>query len=276
MAVAGRPTLVLLHGLGGSPVAWAPAAAHLDADLDVRVLALPGHHGGPVMLGRSAPSLEGLVAATERQLATTVEGPVHLAGLGLGGRVAIELARRGRARSVTAVAPLGGWLDERDLRRMTKLLHASRGAILGEGAFWQLMVTKPRVRRVTLRTSLERGDRLEVEALEAIRTAMESCVAFEGLVASLAAPGARLQGGDAPLDVPVRLVWGAKDRLVPFARYGRPVVAALGGPEVVLVPGAGHLASLDEPEAVARTVLGTVAAAQAAVTPSRADRPASG
>jgi pimeloyl-ACP methyl ester carboxylesterase len=52
--------------------------------------------------------------------------------------------------------------------------------------------------------------------------------------------------------VPCQVVWGAADRLLP-PEHGRELATLLGGPCEV-VAGAGHLAALDAPEAVAAIV----------------------
>ena len=55
--------------------------------------------------------------------------------------------------------------------------------------------------------------------------------------------------------VPVMMVWGEGDRVVPFG-YARRFAELLGGEaRIERLPGAGHLAELDAPEEVARRVL---------------------
>lgn len=50
------------------------------------------------------------------------------------------------------------------------------------------------------------------------------------------------------------LVWGARDRVMPFS-YAEQLRAAIAGSVVTSVPDAGHLAELDAPDLVARAVL---------------------
>ena len=56
------------------------------------------------------------------------------------------------------------------------------------------------------------------------------------------------------LGCPVRIVWGASDRTLPFARYGRPLLSALDGAELVFLAGVGHVPMIDDPAAVAATI----------------------
>jgi pimeloyl-ACP methyl ester carboxylesterase len=55
---------------------------------------------------------------------------------------------------------------------------------------------------------------------------------------------------------PTLVLWGEHDRLMPQS-YANAIAGAIaGGTEVRIVPGAGHLAELDQPDAVAAAVLG--------------------
>jgi pimeloyl-ACP methyl ester carboxylesterase len=53
------------------------------------------------------PTVAAITDAVERTLDAADVGSVHVLGNSLGARVALELARRGRARSVVAIAPSG-------------------------------------------------------------------------------------------------------------------------------------------------------------------------
>jgi pimeloyl-ACP methyl ester carboxylesterase len=54
-----------------------------------------------------APTAAALADAIERELDELGVADFHVAGCSLGGRVALELATRGRVRSVVAIAPDG-------------------------------------------------------------------------------------------------------------------------------------------------------------------------
>jgi pimeloyl-ACP methyl ester carboxylesterase len=58
------------------------------------------------------------------------------------------------------------------------------------------------------------------------------------------------------IKAPTLVLWGEHDRLLPL-NYAKAVAKAIDGQtEVRVVPHAGHLAELDEPDAVAAAVLG--------------------
>src|SRR5947209_3477975 len=102
---AGAP-LVLLHGFTDTWRTWELVLPALERSHDVFAPTLPGHAGGPELpdpLDSTA-----FVDAVEALLDGAGIETAHLAGNSLGARLALELAARGRARSVVALAPAGG------------------------------------------------------------------------------------------------------------------------------------------------------------------------
>ena len=69
---------------------------------------MAGHNGGPKS-GTWFLSSAVLADHVERQLDQLGWDTAHIVGNSLGGWVAFELERRGRARTVTGIAPAGGW-----------------------------------------------------------------------------------------------------------------------------------------------------------------------
>ena len=78
---------------------------------------LPGHAGGPPLAGEVTARL--LADAVERAMDEAGFGTAHIVGNSLGGYVALQLAARGRAESVVALAPAGGWAAGDDSFRET-------------------------------------------------------------------------------------------------------------------------------------------------------------
>jgi pimeloyl-ACP methyl ester carboxylesterase len=77
----------------------------LSERFDVLALDLPGCGESPHLEER--PTVGAITDAVERTLDAEGVGRVHVLGNSLGARVALELGRRGRARSVVAIAPSG-------------------------------------------------------------------------------------------------------------------------------------------------------------------------
>jgi pimeloyl-ACP methyl ester carboxylesterase len=105
-AGAGEP-LVLLHGVGESAVGWRPVQDALSVEYDVIVVDLPGFGNSPALPDHVLPTAGALADAVENQMDQLGVAGFHVAGYSLGARVALELASRGRARSVVAIAPDG-------------------------------------------------------------------------------------------------------------------------------------------------------------------------
>src|SRR5690348_1662742 len=102
----GEP-VVLLHGVTGSESMWGNVVPLLEDDYEVFALTAAGHRGGrPV---RPGTSVRDLVDDAERSLDELGLDRPHLVGNSLGGWIALELARRGRASSVCALSPAGCW-----------------------------------------------------------------------------------------------------------------------------------------------------------------------
>jgi pimeloyl-ACP methyl ester carboxylesterase len=101
-AGSGEP-LLLLHGIGSSHDDFAALRPGLEGCYRVLAPDLPGHgHSAPLSSPPTAAAITDAVTADLDELGVAC---VHVLGNSLGGRVAIELAARGRARSVVAIAP---------------------------------------------------------------------------------------------------------------------------------------------------------------------------
>ena len=106
---AGEP-LLLLHGVGESAAGWRPTQDALSKSFDVIVVDLPGFGDAPALPRGVLPTAAALADAIEQQLDELGLSTVHIAGYSLGARVSLELASRGRARSVVAIAPTASGL----------------------------------------------------------------------------------------------------------------------------------------------------------------------
>ncbi|MGY2060888.1 alpha/beta fold hydrolase, partial [Nocardia gipuzkoensis] len=107
----GEP-LLLVHGLLLTWQSWGAVADELASDHEVLAPTLPGHWGGP-----PAPrpvTIAALADFVESVLDESGWPTAHLVGNSLGAWLVLELAARGRARSVTAISPGGLWESDAD------------------------------------------------------------------------------------------------------------------------------------------------------------------
>lgn len=248
------PPLVLLHGITDTWRTWEPVLPRLERHHDVLAPTLPGHAGGPSLGDEVSATV--LLDALEAEMDAAGLVTAHLAGNSLGGHLALRLAERGRARTVTALAPAGGWAAGDDGHRETLALgeRLQRGAVAVAPSADALAAT-PEGRRQAMAMVAERGDRLPAGLVAHIIRGAAAC---DGLAALHAA--ARREGWSlAPerIDCPVRVVWGTADRLLPWpsaaARYRRDW---LPHADWVELEGVGHAPQLDAPREAAELILG--------------------
>src|SRR5689334_5196517 len=105
---SGEP-MMLVHGITDTWRTWELLAPLLEPHHDVLAITLKGHSGGRALGDDGRVTLLDLVDEAERDMDAAGFETAHLVGNSLGGWIALELAARGRARTVTALAPAGGW-----------------------------------------------------------------------------------------------------------------------------------------------------------------------
>lgn len=243
--------MVLLHGINGSWRIWRPVIAGLEARHALFVPTLIGHRGGPEL----APGPNGIKPIAddiEARLDKAGIERAHLVGNSLGGWLALELAARGRGLSAVVFSPAGTYTTARDLRRIGTLLKLARSSA-GKKAVDRMMAN-PRYRKMLLRSAMNRGDLIPAEDLIGMNADLAACTMLDGLLASLKETGPTRELAIAA-DCPVRVVWAAKDRIIPYKRYGTPWTKVLPAAEFIQMAGIGHVPMYDEPGLVTRTVL---------------------
>jgi pimeloyl-ACP methyl ester carboxylesterase len=258
--VAGNEPLVLLHPLGMSARVWDGLRPLLEPHHEVVALTTLGHRGGAAASSHRRVTISDLVDDVERALDRRALGCPHIAGNSLGGWMAIELARRGRARTVCALSPAGSWtagtaeqtVGVRKIRRAILMARLGRALPMG------LLLRSGLVRRLVMRDVAVHGDRLTVaQAIEAMRDLLGCAVAED--ILSTNEEIAPLH----PVPCPTTLAWASDDALLPVEVNG--AVARLRLPQAyfVVLAGVGHVPMIDDPESVARRILQTTGAGDA-------------
>jgi pimeloyl-ACP methyl ester carboxylesterase len=176
-------------------------------------------------------------------------GTAHVAGTSLGGFVALQLAARGRARSVVALAPAGGSGTGAVLERQREM-HA---AIRASAAFADSIAATPEGRRRATELLTVRAEHIPAELVAELIAAAAQCDAQPMIDYALTS--------DWPLDVqriecPLRIVWGTEDRLLPWPSAAARFQAALPAADWVVLDDVGHAPQLDVPLETAQLILG--------------------
>ncbi len=242
----GEP-LVLVHGIGSQWQMWLPVLDLLSAERDVVALDLPGFGDSPV-LGET-PTVAALADAVAGLAAQLGLDRPHVAGNSLGGGIALELARSGRARSATGLSPVG-FAAGRERAYGVAVLRATRALAGTLGP-----ALRPALRTAAGRALLQShlfGRPWRIPAEEAIR-ATDNFSASPGFDATLPCTvGFRWDHGD--LDVPVTIAWGSRDALLP-PRQGRRARERMPRARHVTLRGCGHVPTWDDPAGVAAVLL---------------------
>lgn len=103
---SGKP-LLLIHGLGASWQNWQPILPALSAQREVIAVDLPGFGQTPALQGEvSITTLADAVTSFMTEQGLT---GVDMVGVSMGGRLVLELARRGVGGTTVALSPGGFW-----------------------------------------------------------------------------------------------------------------------------------------------------------------------
>jgi pimeloyl-ACP methyl ester carboxylesterase len=246
------PPLVLLHGLGLSWRSWQPVLDALEIRHDVVAIDLPGFGESPLLPDGAAPTPTRLADAVESELDRLSLDAPALVGNSLGGWVALELARRGRAARAVVISPSG--LESPPERALVIALNqqmrlrARLGAPLGQ---W---LTAPALARVMLFGGLRsRPWRLSPAAAAGDLHDFGYSPGFQSTLRSTVATRAPMSLRE--IQVPVRVAYGMLDGMLGVFTAPR-FAAAIPRAELVPLPAVGHVPMLDDPELVARTILG--------------------
>ena len=270
---AGRPPLVLVHGLGGSHLNWDLLAPYLTPHARVVALDLPG-------FGRSEPgdrraTVHENVAVLDRFLAEVVGEPAVLVGNSMGGMISVlEAARAGeRVRGLVLLDPAVPGPRRRldPLVAAVFALYAVPG--VGERFMWLRRHRQTPLARALslLRLCGIDPDRLPPEVIDRSVEMIEAredvdgmdrafLTAARSLLLVLADPRS-YRRAMAQLDGPVLLVQGDRDRLVPV-EAARDIARRHPRWRYVELPGIGHVPQLQVPSRVAKEILAWLPAAQ--------------
>jgi pimeloyl-ACP methyl ester carboxylesterase len=249
--------MVLLHGFTATWRAWDLVLPALERRHDVLAPTLPGHAGGPPLDG--AAGAEPILDAVERAMDEAGFATAHLVGNSLGGYVALRLAARGRARSVVALAPAGGWAPGdpavgETLAYFTRMLAQLRAA----APHADRLVATPGGRRQATQDITTNYEHIPPELIAHQIWGVAACRGAEALIENVEREGWSLDAER--VACPVRVVWGTADRLLAWpsaaVRYRRDW---LPHADWVELDGIGHCPQLDVPLETAQLILGFTA-----------------
>ena len=254
-AGSGEP-VVLLHGFTGAWMHWRPLLGELSQRYEVIAPTLDGHKGGRPYPESSPMSFAGSTDELEGLLDSLGVGTAHFVGNSMGGALSLELAKRGRARSVVALAPGGGWTPgDGEARRLARFFARQQRTTRALGSRASLVASRPRWRRLALRDVMCRGDRVSrADALELIEASLGCTIAARAIEALRADRGLTLESLDR-IACPVLLATPQFDRVLPPERHASRLRREIPGVEPVVLAGCGHVPMWDDTQLVVRTIV---------------------
>ncbi|MEO5326496.1 acetoin dehydrogenase dihydrolipoyllysine-residue acetyltransferase subunit [Mesorhizobium sp. CC13] len=234
----GRP-IVLIHGFGADLNSWRPMLAAGPVDAPLLALDLPGHGGSP----RQTPiDLDAIAADVEATLAALDVGPALLVGHSFGGAVSATVAARGHAdvRALALIAPagLGPEINGAFLQGFVRAKsEASLMPWLRQLVADEQVLSKPFV-NATLAQAAD-AELRTAQGEIADRFFADGTQTFD------------IRGLIAALRVPVRVIVGANDRIIPASQsLGLPGEVALH-----VFPATGHMPQVERREQVLKILL---------------------
>ena len=273
------PTVVLVHGLGGSHLNWDLLAPLLSPHARVLALDLPG-------FGRSEPgerraTVQANVAVLDRFLSEVAGGPVVLVGNSMGGMISIlETAANPEAVSGLALVDPALPGPRRALDPVVALNFALYALpFVGERYLWLRRVRHSPLARVRQLLQLcgvdpdtvapEVVDRSValLEARQDVAGMDRAFLAAARSVLRVLADPRQYRTAMASVRVPVLLVHGDRDRLVSVAA-ARDAARRHPHWRYVELAGVGHVPQLQAPDVVAKEILSWLE--ETAETPSPA------
>ena len=180
----------------------------------------------------------------------------HVLGSSLGGYVALQLAARGRAETVVALAPAGGWAPEDEsYRDLLAFQRALRDQARAAAPHVDAIVASPAGRRRATQLLSVNFEHIPAELIAHQLLGVASCPAADELIGYALREGWALDAER--ITCPVRIVWGARDEVLPWPRAAaRYRDDWLPHADWVLLDDVGHYPQLDVPLEVSQLVLG--------------------
>ncbi|MFA4927174.1 MAG: alpha/beta fold hydrolase [Patulibacter sp.] len=246
------PPLVLLHFLGGHRNVWRPVLPRLAEHHQVFSLDLPGFgDSSPLPGSPTLPRLADAVLETIDGLG--LERPA-VAGISIGGGLAVELAARERdgrpvVSSSVAISPVGftSRAESAFAKASLRATHAACRALVGQID----RLSGPRALRTAFGAQIF-AKPWQVPAPD-LAALVRSVAESPGTLPTLrAAVGHQIPGG--AITTPLTIAWGQRDALL-LPRQGARAIERLPFAHLVPLRGCGHVPLWDDTELVGDVIL---------------------
>jgi len=220
----------------------------LSREYDVIALDFPGFGDSAALPNGVEPTAAAFADAVEQELDELGVADFHVAGYSLGGRVALELASRGRVRSVVAIAPDGlGTPPERIYQAMALTSGRALATLLSPVA---APLTATRVGR-SLFFAMERSRPWQLTATDAHHL-LVNFAKSPAYVQTVRASMVDVPRGLDRITCPVLVLQGTADPLV--SAQSPRFLAVVRHAQMRWLPGLSHVPISDDPALVGRLI----------------------
>jgi pimeloyl-ACP methyl ester carboxylesterase len=247
------PPLLCLHGFTDTWRTWELVLPQLERHHEVLAPTLPGHAGGPPLPAELTAAA--ILDAIERTMDEAGFATAHIVGNSLGGYLALQLAARGRADSVVALAPAGGWARGDESFRET-LAHfvSSQDQMRAAAPHADAIVASPEGRRQATQSFATNYEHIPAELIAHLMRGVAGCVGATAMIELALREGYDLDAEN--VTCPLRIVWGTADQLLPWPAAAARFRSGLPHADWVELDGIGHCPQLDVPLETAQLILG--------------------
>lgn len=252
-------TLVLMHGFGGTWRQWQPLLPLLEPHHRVIAATLPGHTGGLPLRERASPV--SISRAFAEQLRERGIRDAHFVGQSLGGWMVYEMARFGLARSALGLSPAGAWRDDREMAAFMRQARSRTRLIPVLLPLIKLVAGSARLRKLAMASEMEHGERVPPAI---VRDSLDRMARMTIMDEYFDENLRQIEPLPADCQVPLRVVWGASDKVLTWEGYGAPLVKRLRLDSAVMLADCGHNPIWDDTQGVARAILEFTRAVDAA------------
>jgi pimeloyl-ACP methyl ester carboxylesterase len=249
--------VVLLHGFTAAWGIWHPILADLVARYEVIAPTLPGHHGGPAYPADQPMTFGHSTDAVEVLLDELGVGTAHFVGNSMGGGIALELAKRGRARSVVALAPAGGWSrGDGEGPRIGNFFAKQIKMLMRTHAWSERIMRRPGTRRLAFREMMRHGELVSPADAAEISQAALDCSISQRAIQALRADEVGLTIGDLDrIACPVLLATPQFDRILPGPLHAPRYRREIPGVRAITLSDCGHAPMWDDTKLVTKLIV---------------------
>jgi pimeloyl-ACP methyl ester carboxylesterase len=254
-AGSGEP-LLLLHGFTGAWHHWRPVLGELAARYEVFAPTLAGHDGGPPIPPGTAMTFSNSADLLESHMDELGLATAHIVGNSMGGALALEMAKRGRARSVVALAPAGGWNPgDGESQRLARFFARQMRISRATAPRIEMLVKRPGMRRVALRDIMRHGELVSPADAAALSVSAVRCAVAADAIAALRMESPELLLRDLDrISCPVRLATPELDRILPPPLHAPRFRREIPDVDALTLAGCGHVPMWDDTALVVRTI----------------------